>query len=151
MSAGSRPYRLGVGIMLLNGAGQAFVARRLDTADAWQMPQGGMDPGETPRQAAFREMKEEIGTDGAEILAETEGWLDYDFPAGIKLGRYRGQRQKWFAMRLTADESEINLATDHPEFDAWRWVDRAELVGLIVPFKRALYRAVLADLEPKLR
>ncbi len=146
----ARPYRLGVGIMLLNGTGQVFVARRLDTADAWQMPQGGIDAGETPREAAFREMKEEIGTDGADILAETTGWLDYDFPAWIRMGRYRGQRQKWFAMRLTADEAEIDLATEHPEFDAWQWVARERLTDLIVPFKRDLYRAVLAELEPRL-
>ncbi|HZT86586.1 MAG TPA: RNA pyrophosphohydrolase [Stellaceae bacterium] len=145
-------YRPAVGIMLLNPESLVFVARRIDmpaALAAWQMPQGGIDPGETPRQAALRELKEEIGTDRAEFLAESGGWLHYDVPAeiagGLWGGRYIGQRQKWFAMRFTGADSDIDLATEHPEFDAWRWVPSAELPDLIVPFKRQLYLDILAE------
>ena len=121
---------------------------------AWQMPQGGIDPGETPRQAAFRELKEEVGTDKAEILAETEGWLHYDLPSDIASrmwsGRWRGQRQKWFLMRFTGEDADINPATEHPEFDAWEWVEPQRLPDLIVPFKRPLYRDVLAEFREHL-
>ena len=116
---------------------------------AWQMPQGGIDPGETPRQAALRELEEETGTAKAEILGETVGWHHYDLPpeltGGIWGGRFRGQRQKWFAMRFTGTDSDINLATEHPEFDAWEWVLPAQLPELIVEFKRDVYVAVLAE------
>ena len=145
------PYRPAVGIMLLNRQGEVFVARRIDLPmmSAWQMPQGGIDPGETPRQAALRELKEEIGTDKAEIFVESRGWLEYDLPAdvagGIWGGRYRGQRQKWFAMRFTGSDGDINLATEHPEFDAWQWVAPERLPELIVPFKRQLYIDILAE------
>jgi len=148
---GKQGYRSAVGIMLLNQAGQVFVARRIDmpTVAAWQMPQGGIDPGETPRQAAFRELREEIGTDKAEILGESRVWLKYDLPAelgrGVWGGRYRGQRQKWFAMRFTGDDADIDLATDHPEFDAWKWVPPEQLPEVIVPFKRQLYVNILAE------
>jgi putative (di)nucleoside polyphosphate hydrolase len=144
-------YRRGVGIMLLNPQGEIFVARRLDmpTMPAWQMPQGGIDAGETPRQAAFRELKEEIGTAKAEIIAESRGWLEYDLPtelaASVWGGHYRGQRQKWFAMRFTGRDSDINLATEHPEFDAWQWVAPGRLPELIVPFKRRLYVDILTE------
>jgi len=150
-------YRPAVGIMLLNPAGLAFVGRRIDMPAglaAWQMPQGGIDPGETPRQAAFRELKEEIGTDKAEILAETRGWLHYDLPSDIASrmwsGRWRGQRQKWFLMRFTGEDADINPATEHPEFDAWEWVEPSRLPDLIVPFKRPLYRDVLAEFHEHL-
>jgi putative (di)nucleoside polyphosphate hydrolase len=150
-------YRPAVGIMLLNPAGLAFVGRRIDMPAglaAWQMPQGGIDPGETPRQAAFRELKEEVGTDKAEILAETEGWLHYDLPSDIASrmwsGRWRGQRQKWFLMRFTGEDADINPATEHPEFDAWEWVEPQRLPDLIVPFKRPLYRDVLAEFREHL-
>lgn len=137
--------------MLLNSQGEAFVAHRIDMPDlsGWQMPQGGIDAGETPRQAAFRELKEEIGTDRAEILAESAGWLRYDLPAdlvGVAWSRrYRGQCQKWFAMRFTGDDADIDLATDHPEFDAWQWVPPHRLPELIVAFKRQLYLDILAE------
>lgn len=140
----SLPYRPCVGVMLLNARGEVFVGRRLDTvAEAWQMPQGGMDEGEEPRAAAFRELAEEIGTNKARVLAEAEEWLTYDLPPELigKLwgGKYRGQRQKWFLMRFEGGDEDVNLATAHPEFQAWRWVQPSRLPDLIVPFKRALY------------
>jgi putative (di)nucleoside polyphosphate hydrolase len=150
-------YRPAVGIMLLNPAGLAFIGRRIDMPAglaAWQMPQGGIDPGETPRQAAFRELAEEVGTAKAEFLAETRGWLHYDLPSHIASrmwnGRWRGQRQKWFLMRFTGGDADINPATDHPEFDAWEWVEPGRLPDLIVPFKRQLYRDVLAEFREHL-
>jgi len=153
-------YRPAVGIMLLNRDGLAFVGRRIDMPAglaAWQMPQGGIDPGETPHQAALRELKEEVGTDKAEIFAESRGWLHYDVPeelwaqfGGMWGGRYRGQRQKWFLMRFTGEDRDIDLATGHPEFDAWEWVEPERLTELIVPFKRQLYRDVLAEFREHL-
>jgi putative (di)nucleoside polyphosphate hydrolase len=149
-AARAEGYRPGVGIMLLDRANRVFVGRRIDMqGDNWQMPQGGIDRGETPRQAALRELKEEVGTDKAEILGETRGWLSYEVPTEVAgrlwRGRYRGQRQKWFAMRFTGEDRDIDLGTHHPEFDAWRWVAPAELPRLIVPFKHQLYRDVLAE------
>ncbi len=144
-------YRPAVGIMLLNRHGEVFVGRRIDMPElpAWQMPQGGVDPGETPRQAAMRELEEEIGTAKAEILGESRVWLKYDLPVelagGIWGGRYRGQRQKWFVMRFTGSDADINLATEHPEFDAWQWVAADRLPDLIVSFKRQLYIDILAE------
>jgi putative (di)nucleoside polyphosphate hydrolase len=151
------PYRPAVGIMLLNRRGEAFVARRIDMPliAAWQMPQGGIDAGETPRQAALRELREEIGTDKAEILGESAGWLHYDLPPDIAGevwgGRYRGQRQKWFVMRFTGSDADIDLATEHPEFDDWRWVAPERLPELIVPFKRQLYIDILAEFQEHCR
>ena len=148
---GKLGYRSAVGIMLLNRAGEVFVARRLDMPmlPAWQMPQGGIDKGETPRQAALRELKEEIGSDKAVVLGESRMWLKYDLPAeiarGVWSGRYRGQRQKWFAMRFTGNDTDIDLATENPEFDAWKWMPPEQLPELIVPFKRQLYIAILAE------
>jgi putative (di)nucleoside polyphosphate hydrolase len=144
------PYRDNVGAVLFNRDGLVFVARRADlpnaegTAGGWQLPQGGMDPGEDPREAVLRELAEEIGTDRAEILAEHDTWLSYDLPPellGRALGgRYRGQRQRWFALRFTGEDADIRLDADpHPEFDAWRWVRLEELPGLAVAFKRAIY------------
>ncbi|MBV8131291.1 MAG: RNA pyrophosphohydrolase [Alphaproteobacteria bacterium] len=145
-------YRAAVGVMLLNRTGEVLVARRIDMIDAacpWQMPQGGIDKGETPRQAALRELKEEIGTDKAEILGESRMWLKYDLPVeladGVWGGRYRGQRQKWFAMRFTGNDTDINLATAHPEFDAWKWIRPKQLPEMIVPFKRQLYIDILVE------
>ncbi len=144
------PYRPGVGMMILNPAGLVFVGRRIDqTAEAWQMPQGGVDPGEAPREAALREMTEEIGTNKAEIVAESRGWLRYTLPIELvpKVwgGRYRGQEQKWFVLRFLGKDRDIDIATHHPEFGAWRWIPRDQLLALIVPFKRGLYRQVLAE------
>ena len=137
--------------MLLNRAGEVFVGRRIDmpAMPAWQMPQGGIDPGETPLASALRELKEEIGTNKVELLGESQGWLRYDLPAelsrGIWGGRYRGQRQKWFAMRFTGDDSDIDLATAHPEFDAWKWVSPEQHADVIVSFKRQLYFDILTE------
>lgn len=135
-----------------------FAGRRLDMPrdlPAWQMPQGGIDPGETPRQAALRELSEETGTDKAEILAESVFWHRYDVPAEIAGrmwgGRFRGQEQRWFAMRFTGRDSDIDIVTAHPEFDAWKWVVPDDLPGLIVPFKRAIYLAVLDEFRDFLR
>jgi putative (di)nucleoside polyphosphate hydrolase len=143
------PYRPCVGIMLLNRAGEVFVGKRLDqTVEGWQMPQGGIDEGETPEQAARRELLEEVGTDKAEILAEMQDWITYDLPphlVGIAFhGRYKGQRQKWFALRFTGSEGDINLTAHEPEFSSYRWVGMDALPGLIVPFKRDTYKAVIA-------
>src|ERR1700720_856011 len=116
-------YRRNVGLMLLNPQGFAWVGRRLDTPDAWQMPQGGIDAGETPEMAALRELKEEIGTAEAEIIAETTGWLTYDLPpdppGSLWKGKWRGQAQRWFTLRFTGRDSDIDIATAHPEFSAW--------------------------------
>ncbi len=143
--------------MLLNPAGEAFIGRRIGMPaglSAWQMPQGGIDPGETPREAALRELAEEIGTAKAEIIGETREWYCYDLPPELRGGpwggRFRGQRQKWFAMRFTGADSDIDLATEHPEFDAWEWVAPARLPELIVEFKRAVYVAVLSEFAPLL-
>ena len=151
------PYRPCVGIMLLNADGLVWVGDRIKqtnpenpTSNTWQMPQGGIDQGETPKAAALRELKEEIGTGKAEILAESRDWLTYDLPPeliGIALkGKYRGQKQKWFAMRFTGTAADIDIAADdHQEFSDWRWVPIDELVELIVPFKRAVYEQVVAE------
>ncbi len=150
MSKGKPPtgYRPCVGIMLFNGKGQVFVAQRIDSpGPAWQMPQGGIDPGEAPSDAALRELEEEIGTANAEIAAELEEWISYDLPDHLigKLwgGRYRGQSQKWFAMRFHGADSEIDLDTKHPEFSSWKWVDPDQLVDLAVPFKRHVYQRLI--------
>ena len=144
-------YRRGVGIMLLNRQGFVFIGhiRMPPGMPRWQMPQGGIDIGETPLQAALREIREEIGTGRAEILAESGDWLHHDVPDeiayGIMGGRYRGNRQKWFATRFTGTDGDINLATEHAEFDAWQWVSPEQLPKLVVPFMRRLYVDVLAE------
>jgi putative (di)nucleoside polyphosphate hydrolase len=144
------PYRLGVGVMLLNAQKQVFVGRRIDMrSEAWQMPQGGVDEGEDPRAAALRELEEEIGTANAEIIGESKDWLDYDLPQHLVPelwgGRYRGQRQKWYVMRFTGTDANINLQTAHPEFFEWKWADSQTLPDLIVPFKRELYQRVVEE------
>lgn len=147
------PYRPCVGMLLLNPVGKVFVGRRLDTAgegdNIWQMPQGGIDAGETPAAAALRELREEVGTDKAEIVAESRRWLHYDLPpqlvGKVWKGRYRGQKQRWFALRFLGEDSEIDIATEHPEFDAWRWVELEDVPDLVIPFKRDTYRAVVSE------
>jgi len=145
----SLPYRPCVGVVLINRDGRIFVARRRDTPDGWQMPQGGIDEGEEPRAAALRELKEETGTDNAEIVGELEGWLRYDLPDDLigKVwgGRYRGQKQKWFALRFLGEDREIDLeAAVDDEFEEWRWAKAEEVLKAIVPFKRDVYRQVIA-------
>jgi len=148
-----RPYRAGVGIMLVNREGLVFGGRRIDTpGNAWQMPQGGIDEGEEPRQAVLRELAEETGTDKAEIIAESGDWLSYELPpevaARVWQGRYRGQRQKWFALRFTGTDADFDLETHHQrEFAAWRWLEPGRLPSLIVPFKRPVYEAVIAEFQ----
>ncbi|MBL6458355.1 RNA pyrophosphohydrolase [Belnapia sp. T6] len=150
------PYRDNVGAVLFNRAGLVLVARRADLPNAegapggWQLPQGGMDPGEDPAVAVLREVEEEIGTRNAEIIAEHPDWLAYDLPPhllGRALGgKYRGQRQKWFALRFLGEDAEIRLDLDpHPEFDAWRWAALAELPALAVSFKREIYDRLARD------
>jgi putative (di)nucleoside polyphosphate hydrolase len=138
--------------MLLSRDGLAFIGHRIRMPAGlarWQMPQGGIDIDETLRQAALRELSEEIGTDRADVLAESRGWFHHDVPDeiadGIMGGRYRGNRQKWFAMRFTGTDADINLATDHPEFNACEWVSLEQLPELVVPFMRRLYLDVLAE------
>jgi putative (di)nucleoside polyphosphate hydrolase len=145
-------YRRGVGILLLNRSGLAFIGHRIQMPAgmaSWQMPQGGIGGSETPRQAAVRELSEEIGTDRAEILAESRGWFHYDVPdaiaKGMMGGGYRGNRQKWFAMRFTGTDADIDLATEQAEFDAWQWVSPEQLPELVVPFMRRLYLDVLTE------
>ncbi|BBK40620.1 RNA pyrophosphohydrolase [Allostella vacuolata] len=146
-------YRRAVGIMVLNREGLVLVARRIDMpSEAWQMPQGGIDRGESPIEAAHRELGEEIGTTNGQFLGESRGWYSYDLPPELagKLwrGRYRGQTQKWFAFRFAGADSEINLETENPEFLEWKWVEAAEVPRLIVPFKRDIYLAVIAEFAP---
>ena len=150
------PYRDGVGIMLLNAQNKVFVARRIDTrAEAWQMPQGGIDAGEEPKQAAMRELKEEIGTNKGKIIAESRDWYFYDLPDDlvgvIWKGRYRGQRQKWYLMRFTGSDRDINIETDDPEFCEWKWAEPQRLPDLIVPFKRKLYQELVNEFSPLIK
>ena len=151
------PYRRNVGVMLVNGDGHAFVGQRKDNdTAAWQMPQGGIDPGESPRIAALRELEEETGVlpSLVTVEAETRDWVRYDLPTDLvpKLwgGKWRGQEQKWFLMRFSGSDADVNIQTAHPEFSAWRWLPPSDLVGNIVPFKRAVYEAVVAEFQPYL-
>lgn len=152
------PYRPCVGLILLNSEGLIFAGQRIDRMlEAWQAPQGGVDPGETPRQAALRELGEEVGVapDQVEILRESGQWIPYDIPADLipKLwgAKFRGQTQRWFALRLLADDAAIDIETHEPEFRAWRWMTGAELIDSAVPFKRRTYELVLEEFDDLVR
>ena len=143
-------YRPAAGIMLVNREGKVWVGQRLDsTLTAWQMPQGGLDPGEDPLEGAYRELEEETGIprDKVEMLACCEEQLLYDLPddllGKVWKGKWRGQRQTWFLARFLGEDSDVNLQTSEPEFRAWKWAEPHELPELIVPFKKGLYRDVL--------
>ena len=141
-------YRPNVGIMLINADKKVFVAQRIDTpGPSWQMPQGGIDEGEDPVKAAFRELHEEIGTAQAELIAEAPQWLTYDLPVNLqeKLwgGGYIGQTQKWFLMRFLGTDADININTAHPEFSTWKWVEPQRLPELAIDFKRKTYEDVV--------
>jgi putative (di)nucleoside polyphosphate hydrolase len=158
------PYRPSVGVVLVNRDGKVFVGRRKRRRSAkasigheWQMPQGGIDKGEAPQAAALRELYEETNVATVSLLAEAPQWLSYDLPADVAAnrwrGRFRGQRQKWFAFRFEGSDSEIDI--DHPahgahtpEFDAWRWESIEALPALVIPFKREVYETVVATFRP---
>ena len=151
------PYRPCAGIMLLNRDGKVFVGQRVDyTLEAWQMPQGGIDEGEDAETAAIRELGEETGIapDLVELVAVAPDELFYDLPpemiGKVWKGRWRGQRQRWFLYRFLGEDRDVDIATVHEEFRAWRWADPADLPTIIVPFKKALYEAVLAAFAPHL-
>ncbi len=161
MSFETLPYRLCAGMMVLNRAGLAFIGRRVngpehvDNTHAWQMPQGGIDPGEDPWPAALRELREETNISSVQRLGEVAEWLTYDIPRALVghawNGKYRGQKQKWFALRFTGDDSEIDIAhpaSGHePEFMEWRWEPLENLPDLVVPFKRKTYERVVAEFK----
>lgn len=149
----SLPYRLNVGAVVFSRGGLVFVGRRKGFPDSWQLPQGGVDAGEDINKAVMRELQEEIGTDKAEILAEHPDWLFYDLPPhllGVAWnGKYRGQKQKWFALRFTGADQDIRLdADEHPEFEEWRWVKLADLPSLAVSFKRDIYETLAESFAP---
>jgi putative (di)nucleoside polyphosphate hydrolase len=148
-------YRPNVGLMLIGPERRVFVGRRLNQPDAWQMPQGGVDKGETPVEAAFRELGEEVGTTKALLLRETRDWITYDVPAALQpphwKGRWRGQAQKWFALGFTGADADIDLAAHEQEFDAWRWSQADDLLGLVVAWKRPAYEVVLKEFGDLLR
>lgn len=164
MNSQQLPYRRCVGILLLNAERRVWIGRRVPKWDSeagsarlWQMPQGGIDDGEEPREAALRELEEEVGTRNVEILAEHPQWLTYDLPKealGIALkGKYRGQTQKWFALRFLGRDGDFNIDGHNGhevEFDAWRWADSEEVPQLVVPFKRDVYEQVFAAFAPLL-
>ncbi|WP_424933336.1 RNA pyrophosphohydrolase [Amaricoccus macauensis] len=151
------PYRPCVGVMLFNSDGLVFAGQRIDNpGPAWQMPQGGIDKGEEPEEAALRELGEETGLAPAavEIVARTPEWLTYDLPHDlvpkIWKGRFRGQKQLWYLMRFLGSDADINIETKHPEFSRWCWMSPDDLVAHIVPFKRALYAQVIESLKDRI-
>jgi len=156
MSFHADNYRLGTGVMLLNPKGNILICRRIGVeGGAWQMPQGGCERGEEPKSCALRELKEEIGTDSAIILAESKDWHQYDLPEPLRGrawgGRYIGQRLKWFLMRFTGKDDDIDLQMHNQEFDGWIWVPPDHVPDLVVAFKRPMYQAVLEEFQARLR
>lgn len=147
------PYRPCAGICLINAGGLVFAGRRIDGGETrgnlWQMPQGGIDEGEPSDVAAFREMEEEIGTRKASLLAEVSGWIPYDLPpellGKVWKGKYRGQKQKWFAFRFEGVDADISIETQHPEFSTWAWMKADDLLAETVPFKRDVYARVFEE------
>ena len=146
------PFRPGVGMMIIDKSNRIFVARRIDAkSSGWQMPQGGIDLGETPSAAALREMLEEIGSSQGHIIAESKSWYSYKLPEPLipKLwnGKYCGQRQKWFLIRFTGSDQNINISTANPEFSDWRWIAPDQLLKIVIPFKSKLYEKVLEEFK----
>lgn len=144
-------YRPGVGMMILSDENKIFVGQRMDNKNpAWQMPQGGIGPHEDADQAMLRELQEEIGTRNVEIIVKSKTWYKYDLPPELATrlwsGKFKGQKQIWYALRFRGKDEEINIQTYQPEFREWKWVDKEELLELIIPFKRNLYDQVLKDL-----
>ena len=153
MTPSDLPYRPCVGVVLARPDGRVFVGERIDTPGAWQMPQGGIDAGETAQNAALRELEEETGVPAGlvSVEAETASWLRYDLPddllGKVWKGRYRGQEQKWFLVRFHGSDSDIRIDTRHPEFSRWEWADAHDVPRRIVPFKRAVYDQVMSEFE----
>jgi putative (di)nucleoside polyphosphate hydrolase len=152
----SLPYRLGVGLVLFNHDKKILIGQRIDSKmNGWQMPQGGIDNGETPSQAVLREMEEEIGTNKGKIISEAKNWYFYDIPKYIvpKLwnGQYKGQKQKWFLIEFTGTDGDIKIDTINQEFKEWKWSNIDELMEIIVPFKKTLYKAVIKEFEKHLK
>ena len=148
------PYRSNVGIMMVNEKGYVFVGQRLDNnQNAWQMPQGGIDAGEDPETAAYRELLEETGVKKQDIrfLASSSQWLSYDLPEDLIPilwnGKFRGQKQKWFLFKFLGEDGDINIATEHPEFSKWKWISQENLLKEIVPFKKSVYENVLKEFK----
>ena len=150
------PYRPCVGVVLANPDGLIFTGERIDTPGAWQMPQGGIDDGETPEGAALRELEEETGVPQrlVKVEAETDGWIRYDLPdhllGKVWKGRYRGQEQKWFLLRFQGSDADIDITRHHKEFARWRWSSADEVLDNIVPFKRAVYDLVISQFRDRL-
>ena len=150
------PYRPCVGVVLARADGRIFTGERIDTPDAWQMPQGGIDKGETPREAALRELEEETGVPASlvRVEAELDDWVTYDLPPHLigKLwgGKYQGQRQRWFLLRFQGQDSDIDITRHDKEFARWRWSTADDVLEHIVPFKRGVYEEVIAGLRDRL-
>ena len=146
------PLRIGVGVIVLNHQNKIFVGKRIDKpVDKWQMPQGGVDKNESFLNAMKRELKEETSIKNIEIIKELDGWFQYELPKNllgiIWKGRFRGQKQKWFVVRFTGKENEINLKTKHPEFIEWKWIEMEKLPKIIVDFKKEVYKKLLVELK----